>query len=106
LEAVRRVAPLGGLVSVANPYWVIWWATVGTALVVDSLETDGAAGPAAVFVGHILSDLVWLTFVAVVVASGARWLGDRGYRWLLGICAAFLLVIGVTFAISGVRWFL
>jgi threonine/homoserine/homoserine lactone efflux protein len=105
LQGVRTVAPLAALVSIANPYWVIWWATVGTKLTVDSLDS-GAAGPGAIFIGHILSDLVWLTFVAIVVASGARWLGDRGYRWLLAGCAAFMLGIGAYFAATGVAWFL
>ena len=101
-EAFRAVAPLGIGVSVANPYWLIWWATVGTKLTVDSL-CIGWSGPAAVFLGHILSDLIWLTFVAALVGSGSRWLGDRAYRGLLGVCAAFLLVLGVVFVVSGAR---
>ena len=101
-EAFRAVAPLGIAVSVANPYWLIWWATVGTKLTVDSLRI-GWTGPTAVFLGHILSDLLWLTFVATLVGSGSRWLGDRAYRGLLGVCAAFLLVLGALFLVSGVR---
>lgn len=102
--AFRAVAPLGIAVSVANPYWLIWWATVGTKLTVDSLRI-GWSGPLAVFLGHILSDLLWLTFVAALVGSGSRWLGDRAYRGLLGACAVFLLVLGVLFVVSGARSF-
>lgn len=97
LRALLAVAPLGALVSVVNPYWVLWWATVGTKLTVDSLDA-GWAGPGAVFVGHILSDLVWLTSVAFLVGSGSRWLLGRGYRVMLAICAVFLVGIGVYFA--------
>ncbi len=101
-EAFRSVALLGIAVTVVNPYWLIWWATVGTKLTVDSLHI-GWSGPLAVFLGHILSDLLWLTFVATLVGSGSRWLGDRAYRGLLGACAVFLLVLGVLFVASGVR---
>jgi len=101
-QAFRGVALLGIAVSVANPYWLIWWATVGTKLTVDSLRI-GWSGPAAVFFGHILSDLLWLTFVAALVGSGSRWLGDRAYRGMLGACAAFLLVLGLLFLVSGAR---
>ncbi len=101
-EAFRAVAPLGIAVSVANPYWLIWWATVGTKLTVDSLRI-GWTGPGAVFLGHIVSDLLWLTFVATLVGSGSRWLGDRAYRGLLGACAVFLLVLGLVFVVSGAR---
>ncbi|MFA7249700.1 MAG: LysE family transporter [Dehalococcoidia bacterium] len=100
--AFRAVAPLGIAVSVANPYWVIWWATVGTKLTVDSLRI-GWTGPAAVFAGHILSDLLWLTLVAALVGSGSRWMGDGAYRGLLAVCAAFLLVLGGVFLVSGAR---
>ena len=96
------MAPLGIAVSVANPYWLIWWATVGTKLTVDSLRI-GWTGPGAVFLGHIVSDLLWLTFVATLVGSGSRWLGDRAYRGLLGACAVFLLVLGLVFVVSGAR---
>ncbi len=92
-----RVALAGALVSLANPYWVIWWATVGAALTAESLSA-GAAGPGAFFVGHILSDLVWLTLVASLVGSGRHRLGVRGYRLLLAGCGAFLLALGLLFA--------
>ncbi len=100
--AFRAVAVLGIAVSVANPYWLVWWATVGTKLTVDSLRI-GWPGPAAVFVGHIFSDLLWLSFVATLVSSGSRWLGDRAYRGLLGLCAVFLVALGAAFFVSGVR---
>lgn len=102
VAAFRGVALLGIAVSVANPYWIIWWATVGTKLTVDSLHI-GWSGPLAVFLGHIVSDLLWLTLVATLVGSGSRWLGDRAYRGLLGACAVFLLALGVIFVVSGVR---
>lgn len=101
-EACRSVALLGIAVTVVNPYWLIWWATVGTKLTVDSLHI-GWSGPLAVFLGHILSDLLWLTFVATLVGSGSRWLGDRAYRMLLAACAVFLLVLGVLFVVSGAQ---
>jgi threonine/homoserine/homoserine lactone efflux protein len=100
LEAARGVVPLGALVSVVNPYWWVWWATVGTKLTSDSLSA-GWAGPGAVFAGHIVSDLAWLTFLAFAAGSGARWLGDRGYRALLAVCAIFLLALGLFFGTTG-----
>lgn len=102
LDALRAVAPVGIVVSVANPYWLIWWATVGTKLTVDSLRI-GWSGPAAVFLGHIVSDLLWLTFIAALVGGGSRRMGDRAYRGLLGACAVFLFVLGAVFVVSGAR---
>ncbi len=104
LRALLAVAPMGALVSVANPYWVIWWATVGTKLTSDSLSI-GWPGPLAVFAGHILSDLAWLSGIAALVSSGGRrFRGDGWYRGLLGACGVFLVAIGVFFVVSGARF--
>ena len=103
VRAAATLASLGALVSVANPYWVVWWATVGTKLTSDSLSA-GWPGPAVFFVGHILSDLVWLTAVATVVSSGRRWFGGDGwYRALIAACGIFLIVIGALFIAGGAR---
>ena len=99
--SARRVVLLGILVSVGNPYWVIWWASAGTKLTADSLDA-GFAGPVAVFGGHIVSDLAWLTLMAWLVHSGRRWFGRRAYRGLLGVCGLFLLGLGAYFVGSGI----
>jgi threonine/homoserine/homoserine lactone efflux protein len=100
-RAALGVAASGVLASVINPYWVIWWATVGAKLTSDSLSA-GWPGPGAVFAGHILSDLIWLTGIAVLIHRGSERFGVRWYRGLLGVCGAFLLALGAFFVVSGV----
>ena len=91
----------GGAVSVANPYWLLWWATIGAAYVGRSL-TLGAAGLAAFYVGHILSDLGWISLVSLAVASGRRALSQRIYSGLILFCASALALLGLYFAYFGV----
>jgi len=93
--------PAGVLVSVSNPYWVIWWASVGTAYMSESLE-QGAVGVGSFFTGHILSDFAWLTLVAFVLASGRRIMSRGVYRGILAACGFFLLVLGAYFIYSGI----
>ncbi len=95
------LAPAGALVSVSNPYWVIWWASVGAAYMSQSLE-HGAAGVASFFTAHVLSDFAWLTLVAFVLATGRRIMSGAVYRGILGVCGLFLLVLGAYFIYSGV----
>jgi len=95
------LAPAGALVSISNPYWVIWWASVGAAYMSKSLE-QGAAGVASFFTAHILSDFAWLTLVAFVLATGRRIMSRAVYRGILVACGLFLLVLGVYFLYSGV----
>lgn len=93
--------PAGALVSLSNPYWLIWWATVGALYVAAALEW-GALGLAVFFSGHILADLAWYSLVAGVVVTGRRLLNDGVYRGLILVCAVFLVGLGTYFAVSGV----
>lgn len=93
---------LGALVSLANPYWFLWWATVGSQYILWSLAL-GTLGLVAFYSGHILSDLAWYSLVAVAVASGRRLIGERFYRGLTLGCGAFLLLLGGYFIASGLR---
>jgi threonine/homoserine/homoserine lactone efflux protein len=97
-----RFGPIttGAAVSLSNPYWTIWWVTIGVKLASDGLAL-GPAGVGAFFVGHELADLAWYALVIVAVHSGRRFLSDRLYRWVIGVCAAFLLYLGVRFVIDG-----
>ena len=95
------LVPAGALVSVSNPYWVLWWASIGAAYMSESLD-EGAAGVASFFTAHILSDYAWLGLVAFVLATGRRLMSRGIYRGLLGACGVFLLVLGVRFIYVGV----
>jgi threonine/homoserine/homoserine lactone efflux protein len=101
LPMLGVLVPAGILVSVANPYWIIWWASIGMAYLTESLD-HGAAGVSSFFTAHILSDFLWLTFVAFVLASGRRMMSTRTYRGILFVCGLFLLAIGVRFLYSAI----
>jgi len=103
LPMLELFVPAGILISVANPYWIIWWASIGMAYLSKSLE-HGAAGVGSFFTAHILSDFLWLTFVGFVLASGRRLMSQRAYQGILMLCGFFLLALGVWFIYSGVSF--
>lgn len=90
----------GMLMSVANPYWIIWWATIGLGYILYSWQF-GLWGVAFFFTGHILADLVWYTLVAAAVAGGRRFMTDRIYRNLIAGCAVFLVLFAGYFVYTG-----
>jgi threonine/homoserine/homoserine lactone efflux protein len=90
----------GILMSIANPYWIIWWATIGLGYILYSWQF-GLWGVAFFFAGHILADLVWYSLVAAAVAGGKHFLTDRLYRGLIAACAVFLVVFAGYFAYAG-----
>jgi threonine/homoserine/homoserine lactone efflux protein len=101
-ERRRRSHPVvsGILMSAANPYWIIWWATIGLGYILYSWRF-GLMGVAFFFAGHILADLAWYTLVAAAVAGGRRFLTDRLYRGLIAGCAVFLVLFAGYFVYAG-----
>ncbi len=81
---------LGAALSLANPYWIIWWATIGLGYILSAGKL-GLSGVIIFFAGHILADAMWYVFVSVAVSKSRSIMSDRVYRNLIGICAIFLL---------------
>ncbi len=86
--------------SLANPYWLVWWATVGASFIVNT-TSFGFLGVASFYVGHVSADLVWLTFVAGLITTGRRLMTDAVYRGIIVVCALFLVALGLFFMLSG-----
>ena len=92
----------GILMSIGNPYWIIWWATIGVGYILYSWQF-GIWGVVFFFAGHILADLAWYSLVAVAVAGGKQFLTDRLYRGLIALCAVFLVVFAGYFFYAGMQ---
>jgi threonine/homoserine/homoserine lactone efflux protein len=92
-SGVPRLVGLGIVISLSNPYFTLWWATIGLGYITLSLER-GAAGLAVFFAGHILADLAWYSLVAGAVAGSGRFLTPGIYRGILVVCGSFLVLLG------------
>ena len=90
----------GVLGSLSNPYWTIWWVTIGLGYLVSSLRY-GVPGVMAFFAGHISADLLWYSLISYAVSRGRMIMGERGYRFLLSACGIFLVFFGGWF-LSGI----
>ncbi len=97
-ETQKGIHPvLSGIIgSVSNPYWIIWWVTIGMGYLISSLKF-GVLGVAVFFIGHIAADFGWYSLISLAIAKGKRIIGDGGYRVLFYLCGAFLAVFGIWF---------
>ena len=86
----------GIVVSVSNPYWTLWWATIGLTYLMMGLKF-GLAGVLVFFVGHILSDFAWYSLISFAAAKGRNILPESVYRRLIGICGALVIAFGLWF---------
>ncbi|HON81496.1 MAG TPA: LysE family transporter [Methanoregulaceae archaeon] len=87
----------GAVTSISNPYFWIWWFTVGSALVIGACRTGGLVLLVAFLAGHWAADLGWFTLVSTSVHRGRFVLAERHYRYVLGFCGLFLIVFGLSY---------
>jgi threonine/homoserine/homoserine lactone efflux protein len=90
---------LGVLTSLSNPYWTLWWATIGLGYLVAAMKY-GAAGLVVFFLGHISADFLWYSLVSYGVSRGKTLLRDRGYQIMIQVCGLFLLAFGAWFLLT------
>ncbi|MBI5419093.1 MAG: LysE family transporter, partial [Deltaproteobacteria bacterium] len=86
----------GVVASISNPYWSLWWATIGLGYLALS-RGQGIVGVAFFFAGHILADAAWFLFVGLTVSMGRGRFTDRLYRGIVGVCAGFLFFFALSF---------
>lgn len=104
VEARPRSLLLGGIgMSLSNPFWSFWWATVGLNFMewAQSLGL-GVWGIVCFYVGHVLSDYVWFGGISLALVSGRRLLTDTFYKWLIIVCGLFLWGMAGFFIAKGI----
>ena len=92
----------GILMSGLNPFFLVWWVTVGTLLLMNFLEAVGSWGLPFFIVVHWLCDLVWLSLVSFTVYRTHSFWGERVQEWVFIVLSLALLYFGVWFIVKGV----
>ncbi len=101
-EKPKNLVVAGIVLSVANPYWLIWWASIGLGYIMHSARF-GFLGVASFLIGHLMADLMWYTLVSFGIARGKRLFSESIYRRLIGGCAGFLILFSCYFFYSGLE---
>ncbi len=91
---------IAGIVTgITNPYFWIWWLTIGSVLLLQAMEASILFG--LVFMaGHWMADAGWLTVVSASIHKGRMVLSPRIYRLILTLCGAFLILFGIYYLSS------
>ena len=91
----------GVILTASNPYFLIWWATIGLALATEASQWGVWAFVIFAFV-HWSVDLIWLELLSLASFKGSSIMGQKGQRVVLLICAAAMAVFGMLFILSAV----
>jgi threonine/homoserine/homoserine lactone efflux protein len=94
----------GALMSGLNPFFLLWWATVGLKLITDVRVLGyGGVGLASFIAVHWLCDLLWLSFVSALIYRTHGLWGKRFQEGLFIACGLLLLAFGGWFIVSGIQ---
>lgn len=92
----------GALMSLVNPYWIIWWATIGIGYIITAQEF-GWIGVIIFYIGHIMGDMIWYCAISFAVGKGKQLFTDKIYRILIGVCGLFLVGFSFYLVYSGLQ---
>ena len=105
----------GIILSISNPFWILWWGTSGFTYMFYLFEQVSTFGLdleflyslglisidfswiATYFIGHIMSDFIWYTFISVSIYAGKQAISDKAYKIILICCGVFFSYLGIKF---------
>ncbi|HLE34425.1 MAG TPA: LysE family transporter [Nitrososphaerales archaeon] len=94
---------IGIIFSALNPFFIIWWLTVGLKMITEALLLASMFGLAFMFLMHIWMDYAWLTSIAHMARKGVSIIGNRYYSFMLLGLSAALIYLGAVFIVEGIR---
>jgi len=102
ITAKSKQGPLitGIVLSALNPFFIIWWLTIGFKLISDAMLIWAFTGILIVFIMHIWMDFVWLGGVSYLASKSSRIISNRNYKALIIILSLILVYFGITFLID------
>ena len=100
-QKIKHNVILSGIMfSALNPFFIIWWFTIGFKLISDSIELWSYWGIGILFAVHIWMDFVWLGFIAFSASKASNLLSSKNYRILMIILSGVLIYFGINFILE------
>ncbi|MGD1060122.1 MAG: LysE family transporter [Methanomassiliicoccales archaeon] len=102
-ESGSRRGPLlsGVVLTAANPYWLLWWATIGAALIAGAVEFGLIMLPVFALV-HISCDFAWYSAVGYTVNRSKSFWSKKWHTYLFVASGIIMLIFGIYFLASSV----
>jgi threonine/homoserine/homoserine lactone efflux protein len=91
---------LGLILTGLNPYFILWWFTIGSMLILQALTYAALLGVLIMYLSHVWMDYAFLTALAHFGKKGKAFLGSRYYRLILLAFGMILVYFGITFLLA------
>jgi len=106
-EGTRKGIPAGSvLLGLAltglNPYFLLWWLTIGSVLILQALAFAALAGVIFMYVSHVWMDYAFLSALAHFGSKGKKIVGSKYYRIVLIAFGLILIYYGGSFVLAAI----
>jgi len=91
---------IGSIFTGLNPYFILWWLTVGLKLISDAWALASWAGIVLMFIAHVWMDYAWLTATAYLANKGTNLIGSKGYKITMILFGIVLVIFGLYYVAS------
>ena len=87
----------GILLSALNPFFIVWWLTIGLVLISESIENFGIIGIIILFLFHIWMDYAWLFTIAAFSSKAKNYLSKKNFKIIIIGLSIILIYYGIDF---------
>lgn len=87
---------IGLIFTAANPYFLLWWATVGFPLIQLVINNGFPFSFAIMYSSHIWLDYAWLTMIASLTSVSKKFMKGKGFRIISLSLAIFLYYLAAS----------
>ena len=92
----------GILFTGVNPFFYLWWFSVGVKLISDSLQLLGyPLGIVFLFFVHIWMDYAWLGISSYIASRGIKIIGSHYHKFVIILLTLPLFYYGINFILTG-----
>src|SRR5580765_8962017 len=106
IESSRIEKPViaGMLFTGINPFFFLWWISVGIKLISDSIALLGyPIGIAFLFLVHVWMDYAWLGLTSYFASRGISVLRSQYHKFIILILTIPLFYYGINFTLTAIR---
>jgi threonine/homoserine/homoserine lactone efflux protein len=99
--AIKNAILVGMIFTGLNPFFLVWWSTIGLKLVSDSLNNFGYLnGIILLFFSHIWMDYFWLWITSFMSSKGRSMVKEKVYRILLLFFSTVIGIFGLNLLVN------
>ena len=99
-DTKKRLFIIGLAFTGLNPYFILWWLTVGAQLILIALEFGALLGVVFMYICHVWMDYIWLISVAYFSKKGSNIINFKCYRTIMVLFGIILIYFGFNFLIN------